>query len=291
MYADYCVCVIVPVDVWVDMYADYFCDSMAGSDCDPGNPAKAVQRKQWLASTSKTDREYWWYWCLQPHDPRFLNTFIEFPAIQARMLFWLASLHGISGMMYYQNNVWATEGVSERCGSPAKCKLCDRGPNQTAFSEWIPESYPGPFPGKALNGDGSLTYPGSDGPLSTIRLENIVDGIEDAALWAQLGVDGSTGLSRGADLIQQLVINGTHRNESPALMESVRRQAAHRIIAATAAAASKTDDDTEPLSSPVSANVGGCVGELLYNGICLPSDQPWPPVWNTTYYCEKCNTT
>lgn len=36
---------------------------------------------------------------------------------------------------------------------------------------------------------------------------------------------------------------------------------------------------------------GGCVGELLYNGICLPSNQPWPPPWNTTYFCKKCNTT
>jgi hypothetical protein len=93
---------------------------------------------------------------------------------------YLANTDGyrMQGMMYYQNDVWATEGVAERCGSPAKCKLCDCGPNQSAFSEWIPESYPGPFPGKALNGDGSLTYPGTAGPLSTIRLENIVDGLE-----------------------------------------------------------------------------------------------------------------
>eukprot|EP01045_Picozoa_sp_COSAG04_P020318 COSAG04_NODE_2068_length_4871_cov_2.073973_1_plen_1105_part_00 len=266
----------LPVDVWVDLYSDYFCDSMAGSDCGRFNKAKAVQRKQWL--DAKPSHEYWWYWCLQPHDPRFLNTFIEFPAIQARMLFWLASLHGINGMMYYQNNVWATEGVAARCGSPAKCKLCDRGPDRSAFSEWIPESYPGPEPG-SLNGDGSLTAPGVDGPLSTIRLENIVDGIEDAALWAMLGVDASTGLSRGADLNQQLVVNGTHRNENPMLMESVRRQAAHRIIAAarSTAPASKTDD--------------GCVGELLYNGICLPADRPWPPPFNTTYFCRKCNQT
>jgi hypothetical protein len=216
------------------------------------------------------------------------------------MLFWLASLHNINGMMYYQNNVWATEGVAERCGSPAKCKLCDRGPNQTAFSTWMPESYPGPFPGKALNGDGSLTYPGTDGPLSTIRLENIVDGIEDAALWARLGVDPATGLSRGADLIQQLVVNGTHRNENPTLMESVRRQAAHRIIAAatataaaaTAIAVSKTDDEATLQDDASSAQgTTTCAGELLYNGICLPSDQPWPPQWNTTYFCKKCNTT
>lgn len=34
-----------------------------------------------------------------------------------------------------------------------------------------------------------------------------------------------------------------------------------------------------------------CDGELLYNGICLPADQPWPPAWNTSYYCKRCNTT
>jgi hypothetical protein len=81
-------------------------------------------------------------------------------------------------------------------------------------------------------------------------------------------VDTATGLSRGADLIQQLVINGTHHNENPTLMESVRRQAAHRIIAAaattTVTAVSKTDDEAEAVAS------AGCVGErALYNGICL----------------------
>lgn len=104
----------LPLDVWVDMYSDYFCGSMAGSACPPGTPTKEAQRQRWLAS----GKEYWWYWCLQPHDPRFLNTFIEYPAIQARMLFWLAALHGVNGLMYYQSDVWATEGVAARCGRP-----------------------------------------------------------------------------------------------------------------------------------------------------------------------------
>ena len=266
----------LPLDVWVDLYTDYFCESMAGSACAP-TATKEAKRQRWLASGKS--KEYWWYWCLQPHDPRFMNTFIEYPAIQARMLFWLASLHGVNGMMYYQNDVWATEGVAARCGSPARCKPCDRGPNQTAFSEWDPASYPGPQPG-SLNGDGSLTYPGPDGPLSTIRLENIADGIEDAALWVQLGINKTTGLSNGADLIQQIVRNGTDRVEDPALMERVRRQAAHRIIAAA-----KTDDETPREQTGGST----CEGELLYNGICL--EGPWPPAFNTTYFCKKCNTT
>lgn len=51
-----------------------------------------------------------------------------------------------------------------------------------------------------------------------------MDGVEDAALFAMLGIDPATGLSLGADLIKQLVTDGTHRVEDPALMESVRRQ-------------------------------------------------------------------
>ena len=63
-------------------------------------------------------------------------------------------------------------------------------------------------------------------------------------------------------------------------MESVRRQAAHRIIAAA-----KTDDEERQETDSPST----CAGELLYNGICL--EGPWPPVFNTTYFCKKCNTT
>jgi hypothetical protein len=38
-----------------------------------------------------------------------------------------------------------------------------------------------------IDGDGSLTYPGEDGPLATIRLVNVADGIEDVELFKQLG--------------------------------------------------------------------------------------------------------
>ena len=79
----------LPVDVWVDLYSDYFCDSMAGSACNPANPAKALQRKRWLGN-GKKGREYWWYWCLQPHDPYELQykrqSKIEFSVENAEMM-------------------------------------------------------------------------------------------------------------------------------------------------------------------------------------------------------------
>ena len=123
--------------------------------------------------------------------------------------------------MYYQNNVWATEGVAARCNSstdgataaPVHCPLCERGPHKSAFSQWNPASYPSPTPG-SLNGDGSLLYPGVDGPISTIRYENIRDGIDDAELFARCGYDKLQGRSRAADLIEQLIANGTARVEN-----------------------------------------------------------------------------
>ena len=42
-------------------------------------------------------KEYWWYWCVGPEQPEFLNTFIERPGIEARMLPWLAALRNVNG--------------------------------------------------------------------------------------------------------------------------------------------------------------------------------------------------
>ena len=74
---------------------------------------------------------------------------------------------------------------------------------------------------------------------------NIADGIEDIELFKKLGVSAAS-LSNAADLITQLVRNATQRTEDPRLLESVRRQAAHRIIEAQrreTRPVAKVDDD------------------------------------------------
>ena len=93
--------------------------------------AKEQLRQSWLAS--KPSHQFWWcallrwairtaslslpliresfahtkdlygrrYWCIGPTDPRSMNTFIERPAIEARLLYWLTALHAVNGMLYY----------------------------------------------------------------------------------------------------------------------------------------------------------------------------------------------
>jgi hypothetical protein len=104
-------------------------------------------------------------------------------------------------------------------------------------------------------------YPGPGGkPLGSIRLSNIADGIEvrldtccracmspsmlspqkthvvrsalqDWELFNKLGAN-SASISNAADLISQLVTNETMRHEDPSLLEKLRREAAHRVMAA-----------------------------------------------------------
>ena len=152
-----------------------------------------------------------------------MNTWIERPAIEARLLFWLAALHGINGMMYYEVAIW-----SKQCPDERPCKPVSRI-NRTALTDFAPATFPNPKPG-STNGDGAFTYPGEGGkPLSSIRLANIADGIEDWELYNMLGEAG--GISAAADLITQLVSNETTRRDDPALLERVRREAARRVMA------------------------------------------------------------
>ena len=52
----------------------------------------------------------------------------------------------------------------------------------------------------------------------------------DWQLFKRLGVD-DTSINNGDDLIAQLVRNMTSRTQDPGLLERVRRQAAHRVLA------------------------------------------------------------
>ena len=73
-----------------------------------------------------------------------------------------------------------------------------------------------------VNGDGILIYPGANGPLPSIRLENIRDGIEDFELLHAVGVE------RCRDLIEQAITNGTNYTLDVELFERLRREVARR---------------------------------------------------------------
>jgi len=60
----------LPVDIWVISYTLY----------------NATMQQKWVAA----GHEYWQYWCIEPREAGYLNTFIERPLANARQLFWLS---------------------------------------------------------------------------------------------------------------------------------------------------------------------------------------------------------
>jgi len=109
-------------------------------------------------------KEVWWYVCNVPTHP-YANWFIEYPAIEARLLMGAMShAYEADGFLYYMMNKWR--------GNTGPVK---GGP----YVDWVTGSTGDPTKREVANGDGILLYPGPDVPLSTIRLENIRDGLED----------------------------------------------------------------------------------------------------------------
>jgi len=127
----------------------------------------------WVPLTPYYDRELadaarargthvWWYICIGPRHPH-ANWFVEYPAIEARLLWWMTYEEGADGFLYYRTTRWPN----------ADGPMSITGGNET---DWDPDSYNG------ANGDGCLIVAGPEGPITTVRLENIRDGIEDYEL-------------------------------------------------------------------------------------------------------------
>ena len=96
--------------------------------------------------------ELWWYVCIIPQYP-YANFFSTYQGTLTRVLFWQQYMYNVDGVLYWAVNDWqaGAEWRSMDCGFPY--------------------------------GDGRLLYCGAkyriNGPISSIRLEIIRDGIED----------------------------------------------------------------------------------------------------------------
>ena len=133
-------------------------------------------------------REVWWYTCISPPHP-YANWYIEYPALEPRLLWWMTYQQRVPGYLYYFTNL--------RHGQTELMRI--DGHNKT---NWNPASW------RTANGDGCFIYSGPDGPVSTIRCENIRDGLEDTELLylleKKLGDGGTAGLALCGELIKSL---------------------------------------------------------------------------------------
>ncbi len=99
----------------------------------------------------KAGDEVWFYTCLTPKG-EYMNRFLDYPLIKTRLLHWANFKYGLTGYLHWGFNYWH--------GDPFK----------DLQSDWLPP------------GDSHIVYPGKRGPLSSIRLEALRDGVEDFEL-------------------------------------------------------------------------------------------------------------
>ena len=125
--------------------------------------------------------ETWVYLSMWPRHPH-ANAFIDYPALDRRIVFWQCWQQGISGFNYYACNLWQTNCTAEpdrqgdsRVHPDPRAREAIRAGKRWPEVPW--NTYAGDG---AIAGDGHLVYPGPNGELlSSIRLECISDGIED----------------------------------------------------------------------------------------------------------------
>ncbi len=109
------------------------------------------------------NNQLWWYGCVNPDYP-YPTYHIDDTLISARLLSWMQADYNIQGNIY-----WATNSYSGKT-------------NEQAQNNYLEDYYDRPAY-NGSNGEGFLFYPGKkygiDGPVATIRLEAIRDGLEE----------------------------------------------------------------------------------------------------------------
>jgi len=139
--------------------------------------------------------ELWWYVCIGPDNP-YANFFAEFQGNQTRVLFWQQYMFNVDGLLYWSVNDW------------------------NMGEEW-----------RKINsgfghGDGRLIYAGNKykirGPISSIRLEMVRDGIEDYQYLTM--IEEKYGREKAMEFVNQITTSICNYSKDADLMRSVRNE-------------------------------------------------------------------
>ncbi|HOC57631.1 MAG TPA: DUF4091 domain-containing protein [Verrucomicrobiota bacterium] len=125
--------------------------------------------------------EVWWYICCGPHAP-YITEFIDHPGTELRLWPWQSWQYGVQGIL-----IWATTYWTSPAAFPPP-KLQDPWADPMSYKSGYGEK-PGEI-GYWGNGDGRFLYPPRrdpaadqpaclDGPINSLRWENLRDGMED----------------------------------------------------------------------------------------------------------------
>jgi hypothetical protein len=193
-------------------------------------PLTAFYRETEARDCRERGEQVWWYVCCFPWFP-YANWFTDYPAVPARLLFWMNWKYQVPGVLYYSINNWQSNRQTD--GLPPFLKPHGDPLLQAAVSQgrrW-PEIPWNSWTYWEYNGDGQLVYPGPDGePIGSIRLECVRDGIEDYEYFAQL-----------AELLKR-----THRPDAPPVPQTLLLQAGDLLEVPSEAVRSLTEYTLDP---------------------------------------------
>jgi hypothetical protein len=129
-------------------------------------------------------RQVWAYVCLGPRYP-YANWLADDPLIEARVIGWQAYQQQMDGLLYWGLNIW-DRPHNDRPVDPQQGPFLDWSITTGGDYDW-------------LHGDGRLLYAGPDGPIGSIRLANLRDGLEDYEyLWLLSDRAGDREVGRAA---------------------------------------------------------------------------------------------
>ena len=145
---------------------------------------------------SEEGAKAWWYICCGPGEP-YVNQYIHYQGTRPRLLFWQQYQRGITGLLYWNSVFW----------------------EQT--DPWMSSAT---YRTYEASGDGCWLYPGAvygqDGPVPSLRLKNLADGLEDYDLLSMAEeVYGRDWVLEWADKLSRSLTSYTHDAQA---MDAVR---------------------------------------------------------------------
>ncbi|MGD7787022.1 DUF4091 domain-containing protein [Propionibacteriaceae bacterium Y1700] len=177
----------------------------------PWHSQEVIDRRRQLGGES------WWYLHAGVANPH-ANVFIGYDPGDLRTLLGpLSHRADVDGFLYYRVDRWYGHGIVD----------------DAPLSSWDPLTW------NDLAGDGSLFYPGSTGPIPSIRLANLRDGMEDYNLIDALadaaaapGADPAL-VAKAEDLVRAEAVarNSADFERSSTAYKQWRREVAHTLVA------------------------------------------------------------
>jgi hypothetical protein len=161
--------------------------------------------------------EVWGYVAIGPREP-YANFMADDPLVEARVLWWQIYHQKMDGFLFWGVNIWDRRGNTNPI-DPGRGPLLEWSiTNGRPKDEQVLQE---------LHGDGQLVYPGKNGPIGSIRLANIRDGLEDYEyLWLLAKRNGVESARQSCQAVTQSL---TEFTQDPAAVYAQRDRIAKQI--------------------------------------------------------------